>query len=83
MRQLPSLGGLPTSVIAAELDKSTSASSMRLIADQIPDSHFMVIPRAPHMVSLECPPETADALLSHLARTSEPFAAELRAPPQQ
>jgi 3-oxoadipate enol-lactonase len=58
----------PTSVIAAEHDKSTPPDEMRHLADQIPLAHFEVIPTAPHMTSLECPAETAQALVRHLAR---------------
>jgi 3-oxoadipate enol-lactonase len=66
--RLGELGNHPTSVIAAELDKSTPPATMRRIADRIPDAHFVTIPAAPHMTSLECPTGTTKALIEHLDR---------------
>ncbi len=53
---------VPTSVIAAQHDRSTPPSSMAPIAALLPDASFAVIPGAPHMVSLEQPRATAEAL---------------------
>jgi 3-oxoadipate enol-lactonase len=68
---LRSLGRFPTSVIAAERDKSTPPASMRQIADDVPGAHFETIRAAPHMVSLECPSQTTQALVEHLHRARD------------
>jgi pimeloyl-ACP methyl ester carboxylesterase len=60
----------PTSVISAEYDKSTPPNEMRQLAERIPGANFETIPAAPHMTSLECPAETARALVGHLDRVS-------------
>jgi len=63
---------VPTSVISAEYDKSTPPTEMRQLAERIPGAHFEMIPTAPHLTSLECPDETARALVGHLNRVERP-----------
>jgi 3-oxoadipate enol-lactonase len=67
---LPRLGtlDLPVRVIAGELDPSSTPAGMRAISDAIPGAEFVVVPGAPHMLSLERPTELA----ALLARRSGP-----------
>jgi 3-oxoadipate enol-lactonase len=61
---LPRLGALslPVRVIAGELDPSSTPASMRAISDAIQGSKFIVVPGAPHMLSLERPTDIANLL---------------------
>jgi pimeloyl-ACP methyl ester carboxylesterase/uncharacterized protein YciI len=57
------LVGVPTRVIAGELDPSTPPEAMASMARAIPGATFHVIPNAPHMISLEAPGDLARLLI--------------------
>ena len=54
---------VPTQVIAGELDPSAPPDLMREIAARIPTASFHVVPRGPHMLSLERPVELAAVII--------------------
>ncbi|MEO3751156.1 alpha/beta fold hydrolase [Streptomyces sp. B6B3] len=54
--------GVPTLVLAGELDASTGPQLMRPIADRIPGAHYEELPGTPHMQTLERPDLVAAAL---------------------
>lgn len=53
---------LPVRVIAGERDPSSTPAGMRAISNAIPGSEFIVVPGAPHMLSLERPTDLAHLL---------------------
>jgi len=55
--------GAPTTVVAGELDVSTTPELLRQLADGIPGAQYQVVPGAPHMLALEQP----DALAALIA----------------
>jgi 3-oxoadipate enol-lactonase len=56
----------PTLVLAAKDDPATPPDHGRLIADAIDGARFVVLERARHLAVVECPEESARALLAHL-----------------
>lgn len=54
----------PTICVAGELDLSSPPAIVRAIADAIPGARYMELSGAPHMIFIEQPRETADAIFS-------------------
>ncbi len=54
---------IPTLVLVGEHDKLTPPETMKAIADKIPDSHFIIIPKAGHLSNMENPGEVNAAIL--------------------
>ena len=50
---LPRLA-IPTLVVAGEVDLGTPVPAARAIADAVPGARLVVMPRAPHMLQIEC-----------------------------
>ena len=59
---------LPTLVIVGEEDEITPPAESQRIADGIPGSSLVVVPKAGHLSSLECPEPFNHALATFLAR---------------
>jgi 3-oxoadipate enol-lactonase len=63
----------PTTVIAAEHDRSTPPAGMQRIAESIPHATFHVVAGAAHMIGLQAPHEVAQLILaSQLPDTTRP-----------
>jgi 3-oxoadipate enol-lactonase len=52
----------PTLCLVGEFDKSTPPPIMKAIADRIPSARYQVMPGGPHMLFIEQPEETAQAV---------------------
>ncbi len=50
---------VPTLCLAGEVDRSTPPPIVKAIADTIPGARYVMMPKAPHMLFLERPEETA------------------------
>jgi 3-oxoadipate enol-lactonase len=63
---LPRLGAVkvPTICVAGELDLSSPPAIVKTIANAIPAARYVELPRAPHMIFIEQPRETASAIFS-------------------
>ncbi|MGH9387307.1 MAG: alpha/beta fold hydrolase [Vicinamibacterales bacterium] len=59
---------VPTLVIVGEEDELTPPAESKRIAEAIPGSTLVVIPKAGHLSSLECPDEFNQAVASFLGR---------------
>lgn len=64
---LPTLGDLPTLVIAGSEDGIVSPASSRAMAAATPGARLVEIPGAAHLASLEAPEATTEALQTFLA----------------
>lgn len=60
--RLPKLA-IPTLVVAGEVDLGTPVPAARAIADAVSGARLVVIPRAPHMLQIEC----AETFVGHVA----------------
>jgi pimeloyl-ACP methyl ester carboxylesterase len=74
---LAPLRRIPTLVLTGDADKMIPMKHSELIVERLPDSEYVVVPEAGHMVLLEKPAEVSAALTALLCRV----AAELRALP--
>lgn len=63
---LPRLGELrvPTICVAGELDLSSRPAAVKTIANAIPGARYTELPGAPHMIFIEQPRETTNAVFS-------------------
>src|SRR5690606_26520240 len=68
---LPRLGAVraPTICVAGGLDVSSPPAALQAIANAIPGARYAELPRAPHMIFIEQPGETAEAILSFFDET--------------
>jgi 3-oxoadipate enol-lactonase len=55
-----------TLVVAAEQDAGTPVAATEAIAHAIPQAEFEILPKAPHMMQIECADRFADRVLSFL-----------------
>lgn len=60
----PSKAGMPTLLVRGEASLTMPRSSFQSVLNALPDARGVVIPRAHHHVTLDCPAETAGALAS-------------------
>lgn len=65
---LPTLGDLPTLVIAGEEDQLVTADSTRRMADAIPGARFILVRDAGHLVTVEKGKEVVAAMREFLGR---------------
>jgi 3-oxoadipate enol-lactonase len=67
----PKLGSVqaPTICVAGELDLSSPPAIVRQIADAIPGARYVELRGAPHMIFIEQPRETAEAVFSFFDET--------------
>lgn len=67
----PKLGSVrvPTICVAGELDVSSPPAIVRRIADAIPGARYVELRGAPHMIFIEQPRETAEAVFSFFDET--------------
>jgi pimeloyl-ACP methyl ester carboxylesterase len=68
---LPKLGRVqaPTICVAGELDLSSPPAIVRQIADAIPNARYVELRGAPHMLFIEQPRETAEAVFGFFDET--------------
>ncbi len=70
--------GCPTTVVAAEHDRSTFPSEMQELAERLPNATFHVVPNGSHLTVLEHPDRIAELVRAHLASVGLPRPASSR-----
>lgn len=61
----------PTLIICGEEDVMTPLKYSRFLADRIPESRLVTVPRAGHMVFLECPEQVNREITSFISEVAE------------
>jgi pimeloyl-ACP methyl ester carboxylesterase len=75
---LEPLRGIPTLVLTGDRDRMIPQEHSDLLAKLLPDSEYVVVPDAGHLVLLEKPEQVDEALTHLLRRVSAPLPAERR-----
>jgi pimeloyl-ACP methyl ester carboxylesterase len=70
-RRLSELAGLPTTVVHGDEDALVPTARGRDLAEQIPDARLVLVPQAGHLLTTDNEPDTAAAVLGHLAWAGE------------
>lgn len=72
---VPALAGIPTVIVAGDMDRLTPLERSQAIADVLPDADFVIAEGSGHMAMMEDPTLTNDALRAMLRRAMEHAAA--------
>jgi pimeloyl-ACP methyl ester carboxylesterase len=67
---LEPLRRIPTLVLTGDKDKMIPKEHSELIVERLPDSEFVVVPDAGHLVLLEKPAEVSDAISALIRRVA-------------
>jgi pimeloyl-ACP methyl ester carboxylesterase len=67
---LEPLRRIPTLVLTGDKDKMIPKEHSELIVERLPDSEFVVVPDAGHLVLLEKPAEVSDAIIALIRRVA-------------
>ncbi|MGS0688662.1 alpha/beta fold hydrolase [Nakamurella sp. GG22] len=68
---VPALAGIPTVIVAGDMDRLTPLGRSQAIADVLPDADFVIAEGSGHMAMMEDPTLTNDALRAMLNRAME------------
>ncbi len=67
---------MPLLVIAGGRDGSTPIENVEFVAESVPGAELHVLPEAAHQVTVACPGDVANVLLSFMSRNERPFRKE-------
>jgi pimeloyl-ACP methyl ester carboxylesterase len=70
-RRLSELAGLPTTVVHGDEDVLVPTDRGRALAEAIPGSRLVLVPGAGHLLTTDNEPDSAAAVLGHLAWAGE------------